>query len=329
GGCADGFRDSAECVAGAAGGGIGRIAGIPGRRGQPGVGGVPGGRCGCRSSGDAATGGRTDRTGAGRRVCRGRRSGDGPARRAGVRTASGRGAKSPRRGTSAARRAHGRARHSGGAGGRMGGVLNMRFFLARPAHRRVPDEGFPRNGRLRLAVLAVSAALLSACTSTGASFQSSGLDRIVVGRTTMEQASGYLGAHPVDVWRQGDTTLARWAYKGSVATDAVYFRQEAWLRFGPDGTFQRMENSVNLPLNRRPRTAEEADQQARTEQAARQEASRPPVQTVAAPAATEGASEAVPVAVQADDAIQPASLTIQPPAPAASGAKPARTRAGS
>jgi len=211
----------------------------------------------------------------------------------------------------------------------MGGGLNMRFFLARPAHRRVPDEGFPRNGRLRLAVLAVSAALLSACTSTGASFQSSGLDRIVVGRTTMEQASGYLGAHPVDVWRQGDTTLARWAYKGSVATDAVYFRQEAWLRFGPDGTFQRMENSVNLPLNRRPRTAEEADQQARTEQAARQEASRPPVQTVAAPAATEGASEAVPVAVQAGDAIQPASLTIQPPAPAASGAKPARTRAGS
>jgi hypothetical protein len=129
----------------------------------------------------------------------------------------------------------------------------------------------------RLAVSAAAAALLAGCTVTGGGLNASGLDRIVVGRTTLAQASEDLGAQPTDVWQQGDTVLARWAYKGTLATDAVYARQEVWLRFGPDGTFQRMENSVNLPLQHRPRTAEQADREA-----ARQ---RPP----AAPAPTDAA----------------------------------------
>jgi hypothetical protein len=114
----------------------------------------------------------------------------------------------------------------------------------------------------RLAVSAAAAALLAGCTVTGNGLHTSGLDRVVVGRTTLAQASEDLGAQPTDVWQQGDTVLARWAYKGTLATDAVYARQEVWLRFGPDGTFQRMENSVNLPLQHRPRTAAQADREA-------------------------------------------------------------------
>ncbi|MCZ4330642.1 hypothetical protein [Castellaniella denitrificans] len=198
----------------------------------------------------------------------------------------------------------------------------MGFFFARRLTGRASSEASSGSGRLGWAALTVSVALLSACASTGESFNTAGLNRIVAGRTTLEQASGYLGAAPADVWRQGDSTLARWAYKGTIATDAVYFRQEAWLRFGPDGTFQRMENSVNLPLNRRPRTAEEADREARAEQdrIAHQAVSGQHPKAGAEAATVEEAGGAMPVAVPAAETIQPASLAIPPSAtpPAAS-----------
>ncbi|WP_323011368.1 hypothetical protein [Castellaniella sp.] len=101
--------------------------------------------------------------------------------------------------------------------------------------------------------------VLAGCTVTGQGISSSGLNKIVEGRTTIAQASVDLGAQPTNIWQQGDTTLVRWAYLGSLAYDAVYTRQEVSLRFGPDGTFQRMEDSVNIPPMYRPRTAAEAD----------------------------------------------------------------------
>ncbi|WP_323017896.1 hypothetical protein [Castellaniella sp.] len=116
-------------------------------------------------------------------------------------------------------------------------------------------------------MLVAVALVLAGCTFTGNGLNTAGLDRIVVGRTTLDQASADLGAQPTDTWQQGDTLLARWAYKGTVATDAVYARQEVWLRFGPDGTFQRMENSINVPALRHPRTAAEADHEAAQQQA--------------------------------------------------------------
>lgn len=156
-----------------------------------------------------------------------------------------------------------------------------------------------------LAVLAVSAALLSGCSVTGQTFNTGGLDRIVVGRTTLAQAAEDLGAQPVNTWRQGDSVLARWAYTGTVATDAVYFRQEVWLRFGPDGTFERVENSVNLPVNHRPRTAAEADR----------EAAQAHARAAAAQGHPEPARETTePIPVPAPPPIAPAS----PEAPAAS-----------
>lgn len=98
-----------------------------------------------------------------------------------------------------------------------------------------------------LAGALLAALLMAGCSHTGNSFNAGGMRHMLVGQTTIEQASQYLGAQPVDVWQQGDTTLVRWAYKGTVATDALYFRQEAWLRFAADGTFMRTENTINIP----------------------------------------------------------------------------------
>lgn len=108
-----------------------------------------------------------------------------------------------------------------------------------------------------LGVLVVSAAaLLGGCSVTGNTFQTGAIHQLVVGRTTLAQASDALGAQPTDTWQQGDTLLARWGYRGTAATDAVYFRQVVWLRFGPDGTLMRLERGVNLPLNAHPRAPE-------------------------------------------------------------------------
>lgn len=129
--------------------------------------------------------------------------------------------------------------------------------------------------RIGIAALVLAVVGLAGCSTTGNSFNSSGLNHIIQGQTTMEQASEYLGAVPVDTWRRNDgSMLARWAYKGTVATDALYFRQEAWLLFGADGTFERTENAINIPITSHTRTRaqaqREADERAINEAAAAQ-----------------------------------------------------------
>ncbi|MFT0531547.1 hypothetical protein ACMHYJ_01755 [Castellaniella hirudinis] len=172
--------------------------------------------------------------------------------------------------------------------------------------------------------LGLALAALAACSVTGRGLSSSGLNQIVEGRTTIEQASIDLGAQPTDIWRQGDTTLARWAYLGSLAYNAVYVQQEVWLRFGPDGTFQRMENSINIPPMHRPRSAAQADADARARQAAAASSGVAPPPAAAAASATP-APAAVPVASSADPNL-PASdgtITIPGNGPGAPGLNPA------
>lgn len=116
----------------------------------------------------------------------------------------------------------------------------------------LPITGQVEWGQIRRAwgiVLAV--ALLAGCAVSGHPFNKSGLKQIVVGRTTLAQATQYLESAPINTWRRNDgSVLARWAYKRSAITDAVYFRREAWLQFGSDGTFQRFEKTVNIPLTK-------------------------------------------------------------------------------
>jgi len=162
--------------------------------------------------------------------------------------------------------------------------------------------------------LALSAALLSACTTTGASFKTSGLNSIVVGQTTMDQAAGFLAARPTDVWQQGDTTLARWGYSATAATDAVYFRQEVWLRVGPDGTFQQMENSINIPPTQHPRTA----------QASAQSGGGTGDESQAAPDQAADPAQAMPIVVEPGDTggIKPETVPAPGAATAASAVPP-------
>jgi len=107
-------------------------------------------------------------------------------------------------------------------------------------------------GRARFVVVRLAAGLalaaLAACATTGSTFDSSGLPMLVPGETTLDQASSLLKADPVNVYRQLDgTATARWAHKASLVTDAVYFNQELWLAFGPDGRYQRIVKSINVP----------------------------------------------------------------------------------
>lgn len=107
-------------------------------------------------------------------------------------------------------------------------------------------------GRARCVVARLAAGLalaaLAACATTGSTFDSSGLPMLVPGETTLDQASSLLKADPVNVYRQLDgTATARWAHKASLVTDAVYFNQELWLAFGPDGRYQRIVKSINVP----------------------------------------------------------------------------------
>jgi len=107
---------------------------------------------------------------------------------------------------------------------------------------------------LRHLVTAACCALgLSACTTTGTAFKAAAVQHIVPGETTFEQASAILGAHPVDTYRQLNGALtARWAHKASVLTDAIYHRQELWLAFGPDGRFDHVVQSINVPARVQP-----------------------------------------------------------------------------
>lgn len=101
-----------------------------------------------------------------------------------------------------------------------------------------------------LYLLVVPACLLalSACSTTGNSFDSSSLWLFVKGQTTINEAVVLLDADPVNIYRQTDgSAIALWAHKSTLATDAVYFNQELWLAFGPDGRFDRIVKSVNIP----------------------------------------------------------------------------------
>lgn len=109
----------------------------------------------------------------------------------------------------------------------------------------MPSSLFPRSGRALFALCFVMA--LSGCSTTGRSFDSSAIGLMVPGQTTLDQANALLGSESVDTYRQlNGAVTARWAHKASLLTDAVYFQQELWLAFGPDGRFERVVKKVNI-----------------------------------------------------------------------------------
>ncbi|MFA7438821.1 hypothetical protein [Castellaniella sp.] len=134
-----------------------------------------------------------------------------------------------------------------------------------------------------LGMLGACGLALAACSVTGHPFQASGLDRLVPGQTTLMQASEALNAAPAQQWPQTDGgLLARWAYRRSLSTDALYFRQAVLLRFGPDGTFQSIEDTVNIPLAP---SIQALARRAQQDQAARYRAASVPPSPAVPPAA--------------------------------------------
>ena len=104
------------------------------------------------------------------------------------------------------------------------------------------------------AVVAVVA--LAGCTTTGQFFKTEALANFVPGQTTFTEAVAMLGAEPVNTYAQlNGAMLARWAHKGSVLTDAIYFRQEATLRFDSQGRFVGVVDTVNILIPPRDQNA--------------------------------------------------------------------------
>lgn len=101
---------------------------------------------------------------------------------------------------------------------------------------------------LRRALGVALLALVAACTMSGRAFDSAGLRHFVAGETTLAQATRWLQAAPVAVYRDADgSRTARWAIQASYVPDALYFHQELWLAFDRDGHFSHVVNSLNVP----------------------------------------------------------------------------------
>jgi hypothetical protein len=106
-------------------------------------------------------------------------------------------------------------------------------------------------GKLRTALIAAaSAAVLTACASSGQYFLDKDVAALQPGHTTVADAAVALGFWPQQVYPQSDgSELAVWSFKFSLVTDAVYHRKDVMLQFGPDGRLMRLADSTNVMLS--------------------------------------------------------------------------------
>lgn len=97
--------------------------------------------------------------------------------------------------------------------------------------------------------LAAGVTLLAACSVTGQDYTGQKLGSLTPGQSTLEQATRALNAPPGQMYPQSDgSMLARWDFKVSFVTDAVYYRKEAVLQFGADGRLIRLVDTTNILL---------------------------------------------------------------------------------
>jgi hypothetical protein len=91
--------------------------------------------------------------------------------------------------------------------------------------------------------------LLAGCTSAGQNFTEERLGALQPGRTTLVDATHALNAPPDQMLPQSDgSMLARWNFRVSFVTDAVYYRKEAVMQFGVDGRLIRLVDTTNILL---------------------------------------------------------------------------------
>jgi len=92
---------------------------------------------------------------------------------------------------------------------------------------------------------------LAACSfGTGRYYTDEGVASLVPGQSTMMEATRAFNAPPTAQFAQSDgTMLARWDYKFSLVTDAVYGTKSTLLQFGADGRLIRLVDSDNVMLS--------------------------------------------------------------------------------
>ncbi|WP_454690522.1 hypothetical protein [Achromobacter aloeverae] len=91
---------------------------------------------------------------------------------------------------------------------------------------------------------------LAGCSlTTGRYYTDERIASLTPGQSTMMEATRAFNAPPTAQYPQSDgTTLARWDYKLSLVTDAVYARKSTLLQFGADGRLIRLVDSDNVFL---------------------------------------------------------------------------------
>jgi len=96
-------------------------------------------------------------------------------------------------------------------------------------------------------LLASWVCVLSACVSTGHSFNASNIGQLIPGQSTYSDVALNLGAPPEKVYRQVDGTyIAWWMHKTSFINDGFYGRQSVAFEFTAGNHLLRMTDSTNI-----------------------------------------------------------------------------------
>jgi hypothetical protein len=119
---------------------------------------------------------------------------------------------------------------------------------------------------LTLSRTAVVLALLlssAGCATSGRDFHADPLTQLVPGHTTLPRAAAMLQAHPVQTYVATDGSFeALWSYHVTSLNHLLY-RKSALLRFGADGTFERVVDTSGFVRD----AAQHRDQLERAQQA--------------------------------------------------------------
>lgn len=95
-------------------------------------------------------------------------------------------------------------------------------------------------------VIAVVAAMLSACGTSGNNFSAGSLADFVPGETTLAQASALLGSYPEQTYATTEGAVtALWSFQAT-GLDHLLYRKSALVQFGPDGTFRRIVDTTGV-----------------------------------------------------------------------------------
>lgn len=103
------------------------------------------------------------------------------------------------------------------------------------------------SSKIKAFCLMILTVLLTACHSTGQSFNSYAIDRLQVGSSTFAEAVELLNSEPSHFYYRPDGGyLARWAHVHSLFPDGVYMNRELWLDFNDRGQLIAIRKRHNV-----------------------------------------------------------------------------------